>query len=152
MSNYDTDLIEYIDHSAVVVNVDQKSQTVTVATSDKEDCDGCPAARLCSIASSDNKNSRITVKSPLAASLHPGDRVWLRGTEQMHRRAIALATVLPCLALIIVMVAVYVLTGTQATAAIAGLVSMVFFFSLLYLLRNKIAHEFSFTLHPYSDL
>lgn len=64
----------------------------------------------------------------------------------MHRKAIMYATVLPCIALVAVMVAVYLLTLNQLAAALSGIGVMILFFFILWCSRNKIAHEFCFTI------
>lgn len=148
-SNKNIQYIEFIDHPAVVKQIDKDRGMVSLILSESEDCGGCPAARLCSLASKDGKNlTEYTVTVADVSQFKEGESVLLRGTEKMHRRAIMLATVIPCICLIIIMVATYLFTGSQATAAIAGVTSMIFFFSLLYLLRNKLEHEFEFTIIP----
>lgn len=143
-----TQYIEYIDHPAVIKEIDYANGVVKLMLTDAEDCGGCPAARLCSLATKEGKNdTEYTITVDDASQFRPGEKVSLRGTEKMHRRAIMLATVIPCICLIIIMTATYLLTGNQATAAVAGVTSMVFFFTLLYLLRNKLEHEFEFTIH-----
>ena len=62
----------------------------------------------------------------------------------MHRKAIFLATLFPCIILVAVMAAVFILTGSQGIAAVTGLAAMLLFFLILFLCRNKIAHEFQF--------
>ena len=59
-----------------------------------------------------------------------------------------IATVIPSIALVAVMVIIYMLTADQTVAALGGIGSMIFFFVMLYLFRNRIAHEFSFTIKP----
>lgn len=139
------DILEYIDHSAVVVSVDNDKNQVVVTVSDNEDCHSCPAAKLCGIVDKDGKKSQqFTVTTPNASEFKKGEKVILRGTEQMHHRAIMLATVIPCIILLCVMFGVYFLTGSQSTAAFSGIGAMAFFFVLLYALRNRLQHEFVF--------
>lgn len=137
------DLIELIEHDAVVKSIDRKARTVTVEITDHDECDQCPAARLCQ--ASDKTTAIIPVSN--VDSYKPGDNVIVSGTEQMHRKAILLATVIPCICLIAVMVLIYITTGSQLSAALGGLASMLFFFTALYMARHKIAHEFVFTIH-----
>ncbi|MBO4965385.1 MAG: SoxR reducing system RseC family protein [Muribaculaceae bacterium] len=143
------DIIEYILHEATVLSVNKANHTVTLALSDSHDCDGCPASRLCAAASSPDK---FIVETADACSFALGDKVTLQGSERLHRKAIMLATVLPCIALVAVMVAVYILSGgNQLYAALAGIASMIFFFFILYICRNKIAHEFRFSIRKTND-
>lgn len=138
-----TEYIHHIDEQAIVESVDAQAGTVRVRMRVEGDCAGCPASKLCPGAGG---TRTFTLPSPLAKELKPGDRVTLRGSERLHRKAIMLATVLPCLALIAVMIIVYLCTGEQLAAALSGLGTMVFFFAALYAMRNHIAHEFIFTI------
>lgn len=140
------DILEYIDHPAVVVDIDKDKSQVVVEVADNEDCHACPAAKLCGLIDKNGKKAqRFSVTTPKATEFKKGEKVVLRGTEQMHHRAIMLATVIPCIVLLCVMFGVYFLTGSQSTAAFSGLGAMAFFFILLYLLRNRLQHEFVFT-------
>ena len=55
-----------------------------------------------------------------------------------------IVTVIPTLALITVMIGIYLLTGSQVAACLSALGAMIVFFVGLYMLRNKLAHEFVF--------
>ena len=141
---------EHIDHQGTVTAISANSAegtlTATVKLEGNHDCSGCRAAALCGVAGKGSDTISVPLTAHEAGRLHIGDRVTLRGTERMHRRAIMLATVLPCVTLVAVMVALYLLTGSQPVAAIGGLAAMVIFFLVLFLARNRVAHEFSFTL------
>lgn len=138
------DLLDHIDHQAIVEKVDKAASTVTVRLTgdDGEDCGQCPAAALCGAKGKDS----LEITTPQAASFSPGDHVIITGTEQMHRKAIMLATVIPCIALVVVMVGVYLLTLNQLLAALCGLGATLLFYLLIYLAKDKIAHEFNFTI------
>lgn len=144
-----TEYIEYIDDEGVVVKVDAASRIVTVGVSADEDCSSCPAARLCGVASSSSRTVQVAVTSP--SLYRPGQRVTLRGSERMHRKAVMLATVLPCIALIAIMTLVWLLTANELVAALSGVGAMCLFFIVLYMMRNKIAHEFAFEIVPISE-
>lgn len=137
-----TELIDHIDHQGVVTKVNVKDNTVTVRINDAHDCGSCPAAALCGINGSESNT--VSVNVPDAAAFRKNDVVVVRGTERMHRKAITLATVLPCVILIAVMVGVYVITWNQLAAALSGLFATVVVYLLLWLSRNRIAHEFPF--------
>lgn len=142
--------IESIDHSAIVENIDEKSSTVTVRIlPDGKECGGCPAARLCGISEKEGEELKIT--DPRAGRFSKGERVIVSGREALHRKAIMIATVIPCLLLLISMVGVYLLTGNQTLSVLCGLGLTVIFYLLLYLVRNRIAHEFNFTLRKIKD-
>lgn len=139
----DTEYIDHIAHEGVVVRVDRQSGIVTVRLTDDGDCGGCPAAALCSLSGKADKNA-VDVVSDRAASFTPGEKVRLVGTERMHRKAILIATVVPCVAMLAVMTVVWLLTDSQAAAALGGIGATIFFFVLLWLMRDRVRHEFRF--------
>lgn len=134
--------IEYIEHSGVVKSINAHNGTVVVSLEDNENCSECPAAALCNISASTTNNVSVAVNNP--DSFKIGDRVVLEGSERLHRKAIMLATVIPSIILIAVMTGVFIMTGSQLTACISGLGSMIFFFLVLWLMRNQLQHEFVF--------
>ena len=107
------------------------------------DCVSCPAHKLCNHG---QKNENIVDVQTSEAFL-VGDLVEIVGTEIMHRKAIMLAIVLPCIIMVASMVGIYLLTLNETIAAIAGLILMILFFVALYAMRNKIEKEFVFRIN-----
>lgn len=138
----DIETVDYIEEEGVVTDVNPGRGELRVRITSNSECGSCPASKLCSVGTGEGTEVPVAVRN--AGHYRKGDVVRVRGTERMHRKAIMLATVLPCLALIAVMVIIYVLTGNQLAAAIGGLITMICFFGTLYLCRNRIAHEFVF--------
>lgn len=139
--------VEYIDHSAVIKSIDPERGEVTLELGATPECEGCAASRLCNPAGETLRT--LTLRPDNVRDFQPGDRVTLRGTERLHQKAILIATVIPSIALIAVMIIIYYLTASEAAAALAGIGSMLLFFLLLYLSRNRLAHEFSFEIIPF---
>lgn len=140
-----TEYIDHIEHDGIVLSRDLRQGTVKVRLTDADDCSACPAANLCNIAGNTH-NDTITVETLHPQRFMPGTKVRVIGTERMHRRAIMLATVIPCIVMLAVMVLIYVFTANQLAAALGGLGSAIFFFMALYLMREKVRHEFAFTI------
>ena len=139
-----SETIEYIEHKAVVVNTNPEEGQVTLRIEDTEECGECPASKFCN--SRGEPSTKVVVNTPMASRLRKGDFVTVRGTERMHRKAIMYATVFPCIILVAFMVGIYLLTGSQLAAALSGLGATVIFYIVLWACRNKIAHEFIFTI------
>lgn len=135
---------EYIEHDGTVVSIHPEKGTVKVRIDNGDECGQCPAATLCGANGKSDNLIEVAVSNPSVFS--KGEEVKVEGTERMHRRAIMLATVLPSIAILVTMVAVYLLTANQLLAAVCGIAVMIIFFVALYLARNKIAHEFTFTI------
>lgn len=134
--------IEYIEHDGRVTAVDRDEKIVTVTLVEEADCGECPAAKLCNNFSPDKNVVSIPVEDPDAYKV--GDFVTVRGTERLHRKAIMIATVIPSVALVAVMIGIYLLTASQLAACLSGIGAMILFFFGLYLMRHKLAHEFVF--------
>ena len=141
--------IEYIDHQGRITAVDPSKGTVTVSLLEEADCGECPAGKLCSNFTPDKNVVEVAVPDP--SRFKKGDFVNVRGSERLHRKAIIIVTVIPSLALIAVMIGIYLLTGSQLAACLSGIGSMLVFFFGLYLMRNKLAHEFVFEITPAED-
>ena len=135
---------DHVDHSGIIEKVYPANNSVKVRIDDSGECGDCPAAKLCE--ANGQPSNVVTVITPHASSYKKGDIVTVRGTEQMHHKAIMYATVLPCAFLVAVMVAVYLITFNQLAAALSGLGVTILFYVILWACRNKIAHEFVFSI------
>ena len=134
--------VEYIEHKAIVEKVIPELNRITVRIEDTDECGECPASKFCN--SMGEPSNKIDITSPIASQFKRGDFVTVRGTEHMHRKAIMYATVFPCIILVVMMVGIYLLTGSQLAAALSGIGATLLFYILLWVFRNKIAHEFTF--------
>ena len=135
---------DFIDHQGRVTAVNTEKGTVTVALLEEAECGGCPAGKLCNNFSPDKNIMEVATAD--ASRYKVGDFVKVRGAERIHRKAIMIATVIPSLALIVVMIGVYLLTGSQLAASLSALGAMILFFAGLFLIRKKLAREFVFIL------
>lgn len=143
-----SDYIDYIEDDGIIEWINAEDNTIGVRINHPDECGECPAAKICG---GGKQKNIFTIKVSDTHQYRIGQTITIQGSEKLHRRAIMLATVLPCIALIAVMAIIYLTTGNQATAALGGLITMVLFFGILYLARNKIAHEFVFEIskkHP----
>jgi positive regulator of sigma E activity len=133
-----------IRHTGEVVAVAHNKVKVRIDSA--ADCGSCPASALCKGVGSDTANE-LTIPVAGASSFNINDKVEIIGSERLHRRAIWLCTFLPCLAVIAVMVAVYLVSFNELWAALAGMFTVAIFCLLLYIFRNKIEREFSFNIN-----
>lgn len=145
----ETEKIDSIEHEAVVTGIDPGTGNVQVRVLRQGECGSCPAARLCG--ASDPKGDTMTIRDPRPDRFSIGEKVILTGREALHRKAIMLATVFPCLILILSMVVIFILTADQTLSVVVGLSLTVLFYIILYLMRNRIAHEFTFTITKHQN-
>lgn len=134
--------IEYIDHEGMVTAVNLEKSTVTVTIREDEECGDCPAGKLCHNFAADKNKLEISVSDPKAYRI--GETVTVRGSEKLQMRAVMLINLIPTLAIIVVLVGIYLLTGSQLTAGLCAIGALIFFFIGIYLIRNRLAKEFVF--------
>lgn len=131
---------EKILHRGVIESIDMNGGRVSVRTDSASDCSSCAASKLCNHVSKDV--TLITIDNVDASQFEVGDKVRVEVTEIMHRKAIMIAVVVPCLILMLSMVVVYMLTFSELISALSGLVLLLVFYALLYVCRNRIARDF----------
>lgn len=129
-------------HEAVVTAVDSVNGviSVVVADSDSESCAACAAASLC------RHRGAEAIKVPAAdpASFRPGERVRIAADSMMHRRSVALMLGLPCLMLLLPLVALILLGLPEWAAFLAGMAGCALTYLCLYLRRRRLGEAFSF--------
>lgn len=135
---------EYIEHRALVTAVDPEANTVTVRIENPDECGDCPAVKVCE--KDGRQSNEVVITTENASHYHKDDYVTVRGTARMHRKAVMYATVYPCIILVATMVGIYLLTMNQLAAALSGIGLMLVFYLILWLCRDRIAHEFVFTI------
>ena len=135
---------DFIDHQGRVTAVNPEKSTVTVTLLEEAECGECPAGKLCNNFSPDRNVMEIPVRNPEIFKV--GEFVTVKAAERIHRKAIMIVTVIPSIALIVVMIGVFLLTGSQLAASLSALGAMILFFGGLFMIRKKLAHEFVFYL------
>lgn len=136
-------MTDYIEHSAIITKIDRRNGILTVRIDNPDECGDCPAKKLCD--TNGDTSNLVNIKTNDTARFKIDDIVTVRGTEKMHHKAIMYATVFPCIILVATMVGIYLLTGNQLASALSGIGILIVFYLVLWLCRNKIAHEFIFT-------
>ncbi len=134
---------EEIKHKGRIVAVDTERGRVRAIIEGSSDCASCPAHKLCNHGQKDENIVEVQTSEVFLV----GDSVEIVGTEIMHRKAIMLAVVLPCVIMVASMVGIFLLTFNETIAAISGLILMIVFFVALYAMRNKIEKEFVFRIN-----
>lgn len=129
-------------HEAVVTAVDSARGVVSVVVVDSgsESCAACAAASLCRHKGAET----IQVPSADAASFRPGERVRIAADIMMHRSSVALMLGLPCLMLVLPLVALLVLGFPEWAAFLAGMAGCSVTYLGLYLRRRRLEAAFAF--------
>jgi sigma-E factor negative regulatory protein RseC len=98
-------------------------------------------ASYCNAAES--KEKIVDVYKP-AGSLKVGDAVTVTASAQMATKALLYGFAYPFVLLVAVLVVVLWLTGNEATAGLSALVSLLPYYAVLYLLRDRHRERFAF--------
>jgi len=129
--------IERIDKNKVFVRIEQK-----VACSD------CHALSVCFVA---NKKEKIIEVSDYSGSYTLQEEVLVSARSSMGLFAVVVAYAIPLLAVVITVVAGLSLSQSEVIGGLTGLLVLVAYYFVLYLLRDKIKKNVLFTLSKKSD-
>ena len=136
-----TNMSESINHKGIVEKID--GGTVYVRIIQQSACSGCHAQSMC--AASESKVKIIEVPD-ISGQFRPNEEVELCGRSSLGMQAVLLAFVFP-----LVIVVAAIITGTnmqweETTSGLTGLLLLVPYYCILFLLRDKLKRRFIFTL------
>ena len=129
---------ETIRHEGIIESLGAEGCTVRILQASA--CSSCSARQLCR--SSESKEKLVEVKGHYP-TLHVGDRVMLVGFVRQGLQASVLAYVVP---LIIMLVVLFLVTHHygEKLGALAALLALALYYGVLFLLKDKLAGQFSF--------
>lgn len=129
---------ETIRHEGIIESLGAEGCTVRILQASA--CSSCSARQLCR--SSESKEKLVEVRGHYP-TLHVGDRVMLVGSVRQGLRASVLAYVVP---LIIMLVVLFLVTHHygEKLGALAALLALALYYGMLFLLKDKLAGQFSF--------
>ena len=127
-------------HEGIVESVGTESCSVRILQASA--CSSCSARQLCR--SSESKENVIEVRGHYP-TLQVGDKVTLSGSVRQGLRASILAYVVP---LIFMLVALFAGSqiGGEGVGALAALMVLALYYGILYLFRNRLGKQFTFSL------
>ena len=129
---------ETIRHEGIIESLGAEGCTVRILQASA--CSSCSARQLCR--SSESKEKLVEVRGHYP-TLHVGDRVLLVGFVRQGLQASVLAYVVP---LIIMLVVLFLVTHHygEKLGALAALLALALYYGVLFLLKDKLAGQFSF--------
>ena len=128
-----------ISHSGIIDSIDEKCIHIRIVQTSA--CAACKVASYCNAAES--KEKIVDVYKP-AGNLKVGDAVTVTASSQIATQALLYGFAYPFVLLVCVLAIVLWLTGNEATAGLSALASLLPYYSLLYLLRNRHRNQFAF--------
>lgn len=138
-----------IKHLGIVESIDGPHVRVKILQSSA--CSSCSVKGHCNI--SETKEKIIDIfDGEKTGCCTVGQQVMVCGTTSMGMKAVFLAFVLPFLVLLAALfVTMRVTDGDEAISALVSLCTLIPYYILIYLFRNKISRTFSFTLETINN-
>lgn len=131
---------EVISHEGVVTS--NSGESVIISISSQSACSGCHAKGSCSMLGSKEK----IVEIPGRYNVKPGDVVNVLMSRSMGFTALFFGYVLPFFALLIVLIITVSLDMPELTAGLIAIGTLIPYYLVLYLCRNRLSEKFTFTL------
>ncbi len=131
-----------VNHEGVVKGVNDKYVEVTVLA--KAACLSCQLNGVCSV--SDVEEKVIEVSKFPTKEYKLGQKVEVEMKESLGVKALLLGYVYPFLVVLTVLIVVYALTNKQGLAGLLSIGSLVPYYLILYLLKNKFRKIFTFSI------
>lgn len=131
-----------IEHEGIIAGVSGNKLSVKILQ--QSACSECHAKGACMAA--DSKEKLVDVID-FSGQYKPNDLVTIQGKESMGYKAVLWAFVIPLLILVLtVILATSVLKWNEMEVAVASIIALGPYYAILYLLRNKMATSFKFTI------
>ena len=136
MNNMNT----YIRHSAVVEDISAERTRVRIVQSSA--CSTCKVASRCH--ASESKEKTVDVYGDYTGRCAVGDNVFVVASQRVGMFAVVLGSVLPLFLVMAVLLFVFAVTGSEPAAALSALLSLIPYYILLYLFKEKIRSRLTF--------
>lgn len=132
-----------IKHSGVVEEI--RKDVLRVRILQTSACAGCKVAAHCN--ASESKEKIVDVRDFNAHEKYAvGDNVTVTMSPHAGVEAVCLAFIIPFVVLVAAVLIVDVTTDNEAIAAVSGICSLIPYYILLYVFKEKVNRDFVFTL------
>lgn len=132
-----------IKHLGIVENIDGAHIIVRIVQTSA--CSSCSIKGHCS--ASESKEKLIDIYNTDTSSYSIGDKVWVIGATSMGMQAVLLAFVIPFAILIFFLFFFMRITsGNEWFSALIALGSLIPYYIIVYLYRNKLSKKFAFSI------
>ena len=128
-----------IEHQGVIISIDGKVAHVKI-----EQTSACASCHVKSVCGASEKSEKIVDANIIDASLKVGDQVTVIGQKSLGIQAILLAYVLPFIVIVSMLFIVNIFTSNELVIGTCALASLIPYFAILRLMRNKIQAKFQF--------
>lgn len=136
-----------IKHLGVVDSIEGECIKVRIVQASA--CSSCKIAGHCN--ASESKEKIVDIYDKKLWNVKKGDKVIVIASQRTGFLAVFLSSVVPLIILVSVLALAFFLTGNEALAALVSLLSLIPYYFIIYLLREKIRMRLSFYI-DYSSL
>lgn len=136
-----------IKHLGVVDSIEGECIKVRIVQASA--CSSCKIAGHCN--ASESKEKIVDIYDKKLWNVKKGDKVIVMASQRTGFLAVFLSSVVPLIILVFVLALAFFLTGNEAFAALVSLLSLIPYYFIIYLLREKIRMRLSFYI-DYSSL
>lgn len=137
-----------IKHQGIVESIEENHVRVKIIQSSA--CSSCSVKGHCNL--SETKEKIIDIYEKESDSFVVGQNVMICGSTSMGMKAVVLAFVLPFLLLFLALfVTMRITEGSEVISALVSLCTLIPYYIIMYLFRNKISKSFSFSLETINN-
>ncbi len=131
-----------IQHSGIIETIDKDCVHVRILQSSA--CSSCKISGHCS--ASESKEKVIDIYERNASNYHVGENVTIFTDGNVGAMAVVYAYVLPFVLMIGALVLALAITSSELQAALWALASLIPYYIIIYLLRDKISRQVYFNI------
>ena len=134
-----TQMQNTIEHQGIIIDIDGKLAHVKI-----EQTSACASCHVKSVCGASDKSEKIIDANIMDKSLKVGDQVTIIGQKSLGIQAVLLAYILPFIVIIATLFIANIFTTNELIIGTCALASLIPYFVVLHLMRNKIQAKFQF--------
>ena len=128
-----------IEHQGIIISIDDSVAHVKI-----EQTSACASCHVKTVCGASEKTEKIIDAHIVDDTLEIGDSVTIIGQKSLGIRAVLLAYVLPFVLIVAVLFVANIFTTNELVIGTCALTSLIPYFIVLRLMRNKIQAKFQF--------
>ena len=132
-------MINTIEHQGIIISIDDSVAHVKI-----EQTSACASCHVKTVCGASEKTEKIIDAHIVDDTLEIGDSVTIIGQKSLGIRAVLLAYVLPFVLIVAILFVANILTTNELVIGTCALTSLIPYFIVLRLMRNKIQAKFQF--------
>lgn len=128
-----------IEHQGIIISIDNNVAHVKI-----EQTSACASCHVKTVCGASEKSEKIIDANIISSDLKVGDTVTVIGQKSLGFKAIILAYILPFVLIVAILFVTNIFTTNELVIGTCALASLIPYFVVLRLMRNKIQAKFQF--------